>query len=55
MTITSRPVELTDAAGDLQWAATGATAKQVQALAIAHLRFIPAPGEMQPPAAAEKQ
>jgi hypothetical protein len=55
MTITSRPVELTDAAGDLQWAATGTTAQQVQALAIAHLRFIPVPGEMQPPAAAEKQ
>jgi hypothetical protein len=55
MTITSRAVELTNADGDLQWAATGATAQQVQALAIAHLRFIPVTGEMQPPAAADKK
>ena len=53
MAITSRPVELTDAAGDLQWAATGASAQQVQALAIARLRFIPVPREMQPPAATD--
>jgi len=55
MAITSRPVALTDAAGNLQWAATGTSAQQVQALAIARLRFIPVPGETPPSAAADKK